>query len=70
MSQNKNLKRKATFTIAELALGIFLPVGKKAKGDCSTLLTKNRLYHGGVILNKLGSYPHSKFVSFSVLKAF
>ena len=26
MSQNKNLKRNTTFTIAEVALDIFLPV--------------------------------------------
>ena len=31
MSQNKNLKRNATFTIAEVALDICLPVARKRR---------------------------------------
>ena len=40
MSQTKNLKHSATFTIVEVALDIFLPVARKQRVTAKRFLIK------------------------------
>ena len=67
MPQNKNLKRNATFAIAEVALDIFLPVASKRKVTAERASLKIASL---MTVSFRASKDHINNLSFLFLKAF